>query len=123
MQQPEFQSTQQLEAFLRTMQWEQVSLTPDAQEVATIDQELASEWLQPLEPELEEDIERDVIAPLTAMSIEELNSRLEIPEGDIIENAQASLEQFDLDIDALMQEVETPDIALQQDKDLDDFGR
>ena len=123
MQGPEYQDIAQLEQYMRSMQWDTVSLTPDAQEVHTIDQGVPEEWTQTLEAEQEEIFENEVLEPLYAKSLQELNAMLEITEGNIIKNARESLQSFDFDIDAIMQEVETIDISLDITLDHDDFGR
>ena len=66
-----------------------------------------------------------MLEPLYTKSLQELNEILEISEGDIIENARESIESFDFDINAIMQEVETVDITLDYEIaiDHDDFGR
>jgi hypothetical protein len=123
MQGPEYQDIAYLEQFMRTMQWDTVSLTPNEQEVLIIDQAMPQEWTQTLEAEQEEIFENEVLEPLYTKSLQELNAMLEITEGDIIENARESLQSFDFDIDAIMQEVETIDISLDIMLDHDDFGR
>ena len=127
MQGPNYQDIAQLEQYISSMQWDTVALTPDAQEVRVIDQAVPEEWTQTLEPDLEAIFELEVLEPLYTKSFQELNEILEISQGDIIENARESIESFhaDIDIDAIMQEVETIDITFDHEIiiDHDDFGR
>ena len=97
------------------------------QEVRVIDQGVPEEWTQTLEPDLEAIFELEVLEPLYTKSLQELNELLEISEGDIIKNARESIESFhaDIDMNTIMQEVETIDITFDYEItiDHDDFGR
>ncbi len=127
MQGPAYQDLAQLEQYIGSLQWDAVSLTPDEQEVRVIDQGVPEEWTQTLEPDLEDLFEKEVLEPLYTKSLQELNEMLEISQGDIIENARESIESFhaDIDMNAIMQEVETIDITFDYEItiDHDDFGR
>ncbi len=105
---------QDLDAELQAMQWDTVSLEPDPAEVQQLDQELPAEWTQTLEPE--EEYTPDELADL-------LHADLDIPEGDIDQNAQQALNELELDRDALAQERDLDlDLDVQQEQDFD-FGR
>ena len=125
MQGPAYQDLAQLEQYIGSLQWDAVSLTPDEQEVRVIDQGVPEEWTQTLEPDLEDLFEKEVLEPLYTKSLQELNEMLEISQGDIIENARESIESFhaDIDMNAIMQEVETIDITFDYEItiDHDDF--
>lgn len=116
---------EQLEQLVKGLSWETVSLEPDAAEISVIDEVIPQEWTAILESALEQEIEREVLEPLYAMDIHELNGILNIPEGDIVTNARESLDTFEIDTEVIMQEVEKIDITIDQEITIehDNFGR
>jgi hypothetical protein len=108
------QDIKQLETEIQAIEWENVSLEPDPTEVERLDQELPTEWTHTLEPELDAEYTPDELDDL-------LNSDLDIPPGDIDQNAQDALQELDIDLDAIAQERDLDiDIDIEQDFD---FGR
>ena len=105
---------QQLEGQLRQeIALQRASLTPDPSEVAAIEQELPQAWQQDLHMlELEQEIEEKVLEPLYGKSLSELN-----------EGVRQVVEELDIDVEALMQEVEEPDISIEMHIDHDDHDR
>jgi hypothetical protein len=104
---------QQLETDVQAMEWENVSLEPDPAEVQQLDQELPAEWTQT--------IEREEYTPEELDDL--LHTDLDIPEGDIDQNADQALDELDIDLDAIAQE---HDLDLEIDLDQEqrfDFGR
>jgi len=104
-----------LEATVQAMHWERVSLSPSPTEVQALDQQLPAEWLQPLEREaLFTQEEWDTL----------LDAPLDIPEGDIDENARQAIKELGLDIQAVIQELDHAPAMDLEDLGHDfDFGR
>lgn len=121
------QDLEDLENTVQSMQWETVELEPSADEVQALDQQLPESWLAELEQE--QAFGREVLEPLTTMSEQELNSRLDIPEGSIDLNAEQAIEEMGLDVNSILQDIESQEIqmdTLEIDQGLDlsdDFGR
>src|SRR5579859_7900979 len=102
---------QDLEEKVYAMGWERVSLEPAAADVQALDQELPPEWLTLREPE-------------QAFTHEELDALmkepLDIPAGDLNEHTRQALHELDTDMNALMQEVDVPEVGkLEQDHSTD----
>src|ERR1700730_4561328 len=77
-----------------------IHLGPNLEEVAQIEQELPPEWSEiAYETELDQQID-----DLARMDDQELNSKLEVPEGDIDQNARDAMQELHIDTQALTQE-------------------
>jgi hypothetical protein len=110
-------------------------LTPDAATVQEIDAALPDEWTQLLDERvevLEEEMYQEVIYPLYVLDQQALNEQLEIPAGDITENARQALADLEVDIAELLEEItitqeqeisKTIPIEITQEPEHDDFGR
>ena len=108
---------QAVDAVLQRMQWGDVSLSPSPEEVAALDQQLPADWLQLLEQEPQ--FSKEALEDL-------LRAPLDIPEGDIDANARQALRELDIDVEAIIRELdhEPPlDIPKDVDHNHDDFGR
>jgi hypothetical protein len=107
------QALEQLEADLQAMQWEEVSLDPDAASWQDIEQELPVEWT---ELEAERAFTQEELQAL-------LDAEIDASEGDIDQNAEQALQELELDLDALVTERESEldlDLAQpEQERDLD----
>ncbi|QBD80457.1 hypothetical protein EPA93_32590 [Ktedonosporobacter rubrisoli] len=103
-----------LEASVQTIGWERVTLSPSQAEVQALDQQVPPEWLQPLE----RDFSQEEVQAL-------LQAPLEIPEGDIEENARQALNELGVDVQEIMQELDqAPTLEVPSDLDPDhDWGR
>ena len=121
------QDLEDLENTVQSMQWESVTLEPSAEEVQALDQQLPESWLSEIDQE--QAFDQEVLEPLTSMSEQELNAMLDIPPGDIDLNARLAVQELDLDIEAIVrdiegQEIELDSLEIDQEIDLgDDFGR
>jgi hypothetical protein len=121
------QNLEDLENTVGSLQWESVSLEPLAEEVEALDQQLPESWQAFLDQE--QAFEQEVLGPLTSMSEQELNSTLDVPEGDIDLNAQQAVEDLGLDIDSTIRDIEGQEMQLdslefdQGFDQSDDFGR
>jgi hypothetical protein len=98
---PHDQTEQQAQA----MHWEQVRLEPDPQETQELDQELPVEWTQEYRDH-EAEFDQEVTDKYTHMDDKELNNELDIPKGDIDENAHQSLQELDIDTNELSKEIQ-----------------
>jgi hypothetical protein len=107
---------QALETTVRAMEWETVSFEPSQAEVQALDQQLPAEWVQPLEQEAE--FSQDELQAL-------MDAPLDVPEGDIDKNAHQALSELDVDMQAIMQELDhAPALDLPEiSHDEHDFGR
>jgi hypothetical protein len=107
------------EAIRASLEREPVSLEPDAQEVAELEQQLPAEWLRELEPE------RSEYTPEELQRL--LEQPVELPEGNIDELAREAIRESNIDLKALFDEL--PDLSQEpfpeiQPPDHDhDFGR
>src|SRR5215813_5623425 len=104
------QNLEELENTVQSMQWDTVALEPSAEEVQALDQQLPDSWL--VELEQEQAFDREVLEPLTTMSDQELNTMLDIPEGDINLNAEQAVQEIGLDVDALIRDIEGQEIPM-----------
>jgi hypothetical protein len=84
---------------------EPLRITPDPAEIAEIDQAIPDEWKQIPTPE--QDIDQ-VIEHLSQMSDSELAKHLDVPEGDIDQNARQAVQDLQLDVQAIVQEPTQP---------------
>jgi hypothetical protein len=107
------QEFEQLETEVQAMKWENVSLEPDPADVERFDQELPQEWTTLAEPERDTEYTSEELQDL-------LNSNLDIPEGDIDQNARQALNELTIDLDTLAQERDLDlDIDLHQEQEFD----
>lgn len=86
-------------------------LTPDPQEVKQLELELPAEWSQPLEPGQHQEMEIHLDIALrryAQMSDQELATHLDLPRGDIDENAKKAVQELDLDVQAILSEEPEP---------------
>jgi hypothetical protein len=105
----------QLEASVEAMQWKHVSLSPEPSEVQALDQQLPAEWTQQLSPEIDRQEEQD-------QSL--LDMPLEVPEGDISQNAAQAMSELGIDAQSVMQELDqAPSHDLPEIHHDYDFGR
>lgn len=110
----EQQTLEQLESDVQAMQWEQVNLAPDAASLEEIEQGLPDEWTQ---LEAEQGFTQEELQSF-------LDAEIDIPEGDIDQNAEQALQELEIDLDAIAAERD-PDLDLnlpEQEHDFD-FGR
>jgi hypothetical protein len=110
----------QIEEMMRaSLEQEPISLEPDAQEVAELEQQLPAAWLRQLEPE------RSEYTPEELQRL--LEQPVELPEGDIDELARETIRKSHIDLKAIFDEL--PDLSQEQlpelhPRDYDhDFGR
>jgi hypothetical protein len=104
---------------------EPLRITPDPHEVQEIEGAIPDEWKQAPTPEPDRD---QVIEHLSQMSDSELARQLDVPEGDIDQNARQAVQEMQLDVQAILQEQEPtppapPTQAEQTPTHDDDFGR
>jgi hypothetical protein len=109
----------QLEQFVNTINWGAVSMEPDPTEVALIEQEYGMQ--------LEAEIEQEIIEPLLS-DVQHIDEKLDIPEGNIVRNANESLDHLAINIDELIEELDQEMQELdhyysQEYTEHDDFGR
>lgn len=106
-----------LEKTVQGMQWETVALSPSQEEVQSLDHQLPQEWVQPLVVDHEAEFSQEEIHALS-------HAPLEIPEGDIDQNARQAISELQIDVEEIMQELDhAPSLDLPtQDHDYD-FGR
>jgi hypothetical protein len=107
---PQEQTLEQLEAHVAAMEWQQVSLDPDAALWKEIEQDLPAEWTQ---LELREEYSQEELAAF-------LDAEIDVPPGDIDRNAQEALQSFDIDLEAIIQERDTElDVDREPEHDFD----
>lgn len=103
----------QLEATLQAMQWDEVSLSPDTAFFQAIEQGLPGEWTRHM-------AERE----FTPEELEALlHAPIDVPEGDIDQNALQALQELDIDVEKIFAELDTEldrdQAPLAQDHDVD----
>jgi hypothetical protein len=110
----------QIEDTIRaSLEQEPVSLEPDAQEVAELEQHLPAAWLQEPGPE------RSEYTPEELQHL--LEQPVELPEGDIDELAREAIRESNIDVKAIFDEL--PDLSQEQLPEIHqpdhdhDFGR
>ncbi|GAC1357872.1 MAG: hypothetical protein PVS3B1_07570 [Ktedonobacteraceae bacterium] len=107
----------QLEKKVQGMQWETVSLEPLQEDVQALDQQLPTTWTELLD---QHEFGQEEIQAL-------MNAALDIPEGDITENARRAIEEFNVDVNGIMQQLDEPDYEMLEreieNNRQDDFGR
>jgi hypothetical protein len=96
------------DAIRASLEQEPVSLEPDAQEVAKLEQQLPAEWLRQLEPE------RSEYTPEELQHL--LEQPVELPEGNIDELAREAIRESHIDVKAIFDEL--PDLSQEQLPDL-----
>jgi hypothetical protein len=104
------QNLEDLENTVQSLQWESVTLSPQAEEVQALDQQLPESWQAFLDQE--QAFDQEVLEPLTSMSEQELNATLDVPGGDIDLNAQQSIQELGLDIDSTIRDIEGQEMQL-----------
>jgi|SRR5579883_2534242 len=101
------------QSLVASMQWERVALEPDPEIVAEIDEELPDAWLQTLENTVALELEQEVLQPIQSLSEEELNERV-----------RNVIEELDIDMQEIMQELDTRTREPARDKQQElDFDR
>jgi hypothetical protein len=89
------------DAIRASLEQEPVSLEPDVQEVAELEQQIPAAWLQELEPE------RSEYTPEELQRL--LEQPVELPEGNIDELAREAIREFNIDVKAIFDEL--PDLS------------
>jgi hypothetical protein len=92
------------EAIRASLEQEPVSLEPDAQEVAELEQHIPAAWLQDLVPE------RSEYTPEELQRL--LEQPLDLPEGNIDELAREAIRESNIDVKAIFDEL--PDLSQEQ---------
>ena len=109
------QALDQLESDVQAMQWEEVSLDPNTTSWEEIEKDLPAEWTTELD--LREEYSQEELAEL-------LDRPIDVPEGDIDENAEQALQELDINLDTIAAERDTDlNLDLPAPEHDFDFGR